>query len=75
MLSIFARYEGLIGEVSRNLALSPQQRAAAIVALRHRQSAEAAGASRQIMDAAKGAAKLRRGMTSRRRRRAKRKEM
>jgi hypothetical protein len=66
--AIFARYEGLIGEVSRNPALSPQQRAAAIVALRHRQSAEAAGVSKQIMAAAKGAATLRRKMMKRGRR-------
>ena len=60
--AVFARYEGLIDEVSRNMGLTPEQRASAILSLRQRQSAEAAAVSKQIMDAAKGAAKRRREM-------------
>lgn len=60
--AVFARYEGLIAEVSRNLGLSQHERAAAIVSLRQRQSAEAAAASKAVMDEAKGGAKRRRQM-------------
>ena len=60
--AVLARYAGLIDEVSRNPGLTPQQRAAAISGLRQKQAAEAAGVSKAIMDAAKGAAKLRRMM-------------
>ena len=60
--AVAARYAGLIDEVSRNLGLSPQQRAAAIAGLRHSQAAEAAAVSRRIMSEAKGAAKQRRMM-------------
>jgi hypothetical protein len=60
--AVASRYAGLIEEVSRNLGLTPEQRASAIASLRQRQSAEAAGASKAVMDEAKGAAKLRRMM-------------
>lgn len=60
--AVSARYEGLIEEVSRNPGLTPEQRAAAIRGLRQQQAAEAAAASKRIMDEAQAAARVRREM-------------
>lgn len=52
----------MIDEVSRNLGLTPQQRGAAIAALRQRQAMECKAASENVMREAKGKAKARQMM-------------
>ena len=60
--AVFSRYQGPIDAISKDTSLTPTQRGSAISGLRQRQAAEAAAASRAIMDAAKSAARMRRMM-------------
>jgi len=66
--AVAARYAGLIEEVSRNLGLTPEQRATAINSYRQRQAAEAADIFKAIMGTAQDAARARREMQRREKR-------
>lgn len=60
--AIHAYYAGLISALYADRSLTPEQRKSAIATLRAKAKAEAAGVSRQIMEQAKGAAKIRQAM-------------
>lgn len=60
--AIHAYYAGLITALYADRSLTPEQRKSAIATLRAKAKAEAAGVSKQIMEQAKGAAKIRQSM-------------
>ncbi len=60
--AVMASYEGQIAALHDDRSLTPEQRREAIANLRMRAKREAAEASRRVMEAAKGAAKMQRMM-------------
>jgi hypothetical protein len=63
--AVWSRLQGAIDAAMSDRSLSPDQRAAAIRALRERQTIEANAARKRIMDEERGAARVRRRMRQR----------
>ena len=63
--AVWSRLQGAIDSLRKDRSLSPDQRAAAVCALRERQAMEAGAARKRIMDEERAAARVRRRMRPR----------
>lgn len=63
--AVWSRIQGAIDDAMNDRSLSPDQRAAAVRALRERQATEAGAARKRIMDEEHAAARVRRRMRQR----------